>query len=227
MKSALRDLPNVERSATPAFASATSALKDAMPVVQGARPYVPDLVGGLLNGFGGVTGGYYDANGHYARIAFEGSPYSISNGGSLVPAPPADGSLAGYRKNVTVPLPGRRDPARRRQVEPVRAVRRALRSEGQPVKRIAAIATVLTAAALWAVLTASGGHADTYRVDALFDNAANLIPGQDVKIAGARGRAPSTRSSSRTTARRACRWRSTSASRRSAPTPTARSSRSR
>ncbi len=32
----------------------------------------------------------------------------------------------------------------------------------------------------------AGGSAPTYRVDAVFDSTANLIPGQDVKIAGAR-----------------------------------------
>jgi ABC-type transporter Mla subunit MlaD len=40
---------------------------------------------------------------------------------------------------------------------------------------------VATAAALGA-----GGKEQTYRVDAIFDSTANLIPGQDVKIAGAR-----------------------------------------
>jgi phospholipid/cholesterol/gamma-HCH transport system substrate-binding protein len=55
------------------------------------------------------------------------------------------------------------------------------------VKRVAAIATVLAAAAAWALLSAIGGEGpQSYRVDAIFDNAANLIPGQDVKIAGAR-----------------------------------------
>jgi phospholipid/cholesterol/gamma-HCH transport system substrate-binding protein len=54
------------------------------------------------------------------------------------------------------------------------------------VKRIAAVGSVLAAAALWALLSGTGGTPDSYRVDAIFDNAANLIPGQDVKIAGAR-----------------------------------------
>jgi phospholipid/cholesterol/gamma-HCH transport system substrate-binding protein len=54
------------------------------------------------------------------------------------------------------------------------------------VKRIAVIATVLAASGLWAMLSAIGGTEGNYRVDAIFDNASNLIPGQDVKVAGAR-----------------------------------------
>ena len=44
---------------------------------------------------------------------------------------------------------------------------------------------VLAVAAALATLGA-GGSEPTYRVDAIFDSTANLIPGQDVKIAGAR-----------------------------------------
>ena len=103
---ALERLPATERSATPAFASATSALEEALPIVAAARSYVPDVVAGLLNGFGGTTAGYYDANGHYARIALEGSPYSLNTSGSLIPVPPSDGSLAGYRKGLVARCPG-------------------------------------------------------------------------------------------------------------------------
>ena len=41
-------------------------------------------------------------------------------------------------------------------------------------------------AAAAVVTLGAGGTAPTYRVDAVFDSTANLIPGQDVKIAGAR-----------------------------------------
>jgi virulence factor Mce-like protein len=55
------------------------------------------------------------------------------------------------------------------------------------VKRIAAVASVLACAALAVLLSAAGGkQGGSYRVDAIFDNAAFLIPGQDVKIAGAK-----------------------------------------
>jgi phospholipid/cholesterol/gamma-HCH transport system substrate-binding protein len=55
------------------------------------------------------------------------------------------------------------------------------------VRRLAA--GVVVAALLVAALVATGARddsGDAYRVDAIFDNAGFLIPGQDVKIAGAR-----------------------------------------
>src|SRR5438093_1499275 len=51
-----------------------------------------------MNGFGGATGGYYDANGHYARISFQSSLYSLTNLGSLGPRPPSEQGLTGDRK---------------------------------------------------------------------------------------------------------------------------------
>lgn len=102
----LRRLPGLERSARPAIESAARALREALPIVTGLRPYVPDVVAGLLNGFGGTTSGYYDANGHYVRISFQGSPYSLNNSGSLVPVPPSEGSLSGYRRFVVARCPG-------------------------------------------------------------------------------------------------------------------------
>jgi len=67
-------------------------------------------------------------------------------------------------------------------------VRRAGRHAGErAVRRLAALAALLlvAAAATIAALGAGGGDG-RYRVDAIFDNAGFLIPGQDVKIAGAR-----------------------------------------
>jgi len=106
LTAALRGLPRLDRSARPAVTSAATALRGAAPIVAGLRPYVPDVVAGLLNGFGGTTTGYYDANGHYARISFQGSPFSLSQAGSLIPVPPADGSLSAYRRNVFARCPG-------------------------------------------------------------------------------------------------------------------------
>ena len=52
------------------------------------------------------------------------------------------------------------------------------------MRRLAAAALVLVAVV--ALVAAGGGEKKSYRVSAIFDNTAGLIPGQDVKIAGAR-----------------------------------------
>jgi phospholipid/cholesterol/gamma-HCH transport system substrate-binding protein len=102
----LTGLIGVSRAAVPAFESTVKVVDDGLPVLREVRPYVPDLVGGLLNGFGGTTSGYYDANGHYVRISFQSSVYSLTNIGSLVPLPQAQQGLTGYRKNVDRRCPG-------------------------------------------------------------------------------------------------------------------------
>jgi virulence factor Mce-like protein len=53
-----------------------------------------------------------------------------------------------------------------------------------PVKRLIGIG-LAAAAALLLVTARGGGASDHYRVDAVFSNAAGLIPGQNVEIAGA------------------------------------------
>jgi phospholipid/cholesterol/gamma-HCH transport system substrate-binding protein len=96
---ALEGLIGLGRAAVPAFDSTVKTVRDALPVVRDVRPYTPDLIGGVFNGFGGSTGGYYDANGHYARISFQGSVYTLTGLGSLLPRPPADQNLTGYDLN--------------------------------------------------------------------------------------------------------------------------------
>jgi phospholipid/cholesterol/gamma-HCH transport system substrate-binding protein len=102
----LRGFVPLERAAVPAFESAVRTGNDPLPVVRDARPYTPDLVGGLLNGFGGTTGAYYDANGHYARISFHSSVYSLTGAPSLVPLPPSQQGLTGYRSGLNERCPG-------------------------------------------------------------------------------------------------------------------------
>jgi hypothetical protein len=98
----LEKIPALDEAASPALASTTKALKGLLPIVAGLRTYVPDLVGGLFNGFGGAPGGYYDANGHYLRIALEGSPASLP--GFLAPSPGP--GFGGYRTGVDARCPG-------------------------------------------------------------------------------------------------------------------------
>ncbi|WP_354701331.1 hypothetical protein DSM112329_01644 [Paraconexibacter sp. AEG42_29] len=64
----LLSVPALDRIGRPALVSTTSALNAALPIAAGLRPYTPDVVSGLFNGFTGTTAGYYDANGHYARV---------------------------------------------------------------------------------------------------------------------------------------------------------------
>jgi phospholipid/cholesterol/gamma-HCH transport system substrate-binding protein len=103
----VRGFQPLAKTAVPAFESLRGTLADALPVVREARPYTPDVIGGLVNGFGGTTAGYYDANGHYARISFQGGPYSLNNAASVASAPSSskDG-LTGYRKGITARCPG-------------------------------------------------------------------------------------------------------------------------
>jgi phospholipid/cholesterol/gamma-HCH transport system substrate-binding protein len=102
----LNGLVRLSREAVPAFDSTVATVTDALPIVREARPYVPDVIGGLFNGFGGTTAGYYDANGHYARISFQGSTATLTGLGSLVPRPPEQQGLSGFRTKVERRCPG-------------------------------------------------------------------------------------------------------------------------
>jgi hypothetical protein len=96
----------VSRAGVPALKATAPTLRDLLPIVEEVRPYAPDVVGGLLNGFGGSTGGYYDANGHFARISFHSSAYSGQGLLSFLPAPNSTDGLAGFRKGVFRRCPG-------------------------------------------------------------------------------------------------------------------------
>src|SRR3954452_4741657 len=102
----LQRLPGLERSATPALDSTTATVSDLLPVVTEARPYAPDAVAGLFNGFGGATGGYYDANGQYTRISFQSSVYSLESNDAPAPIPSATPVLPGYQSGVAARCPG-------------------------------------------------------------------------------------------------------------------------
>ncbi len=107
LRAALEELPATDRIGRPALESATSALGASQHIVAAARPYVPDVVAGLLNGFGGTTGGYYDANGHYARIGLQGNPASGQGAGSnLAPQPGNAGGLDAFQRDVLSRCPG-------------------------------------------------------------------------------------------------------------------------
>jgi phospholipid/cholesterol/gamma-HCH transport system substrate-binding protein len=102
----LGQMPSLAARAVPAFQSSVQTTKDAMPIVRHLRAYAPDFVGGQLEGYGGAGSIYYDANGHYSRISFQGSGYTLTNEGTIVPQPPTVGGLTGYRMGVTSRCPG-------------------------------------------------------------------------------------------------------------------------
>jgi len=100
-------LPTVENQTSKVFPHAEDAIAAFQPNLNFARAYTPDI----LNGFGNVgqVTGYYDGNGHYARLSFSDLNLFRYNEGSgeLEPIPPskqyeAFGSSAGVRR----PCPG-------------------------------------------------------------------------------------------------------------------------
>jgi phospholipid/cholesterol/gamma-HCH transport system substrate-binding protein len=102
----LERLVPLSRAAVPAFDSTVKTVEDALPIVREARPYGVDVIGGLINGFGGTTAGYYDANGHYVRISFQGSTVTLTGVGGLVPRPPELQGLTGFRTDLDKRCPG-------------------------------------------------------------------------------------------------------------------------
>ncbi len=103
----LATLPAVQEGAAKAFPHSAEAITAFQPNLSFARAYTPDI----FNGFGklGQVTGYYDGNGHYARIQFSDLNIFKYNSGSgqLEPISPsrqyeAFGESAGVRR----PCPG-------------------------------------------------------------------------------------------------------------------------
>ena len=95
--STLVAMPELARTTVPALRSGTAAFKGLQPIVTGLRSYTPDLLGGFYEGFGGNETGYYDANGHFARIELEAGPGSDPGGLAKLP---------GYRTGLDARCPG-------------------------------------------------------------------------------------------------------------------------
>jgi phospholipid/cholesterol/gamma-HCH transport system substrate-binding protein len=108
LTAALKGLPSLSTTATKSFGSSTAALRGTAPIGAAARPYTPDLIAGLVNGFGGLQAGYYDANGHYARLSANASPRGANGLLSTLPgfdqnSPPPFNS---FRTHITHRCPG-------------------------------------------------------------------------------------------------------------------------
>jgi phospholipid/cholesterol/gamma-HCH transport system substrate-binding protein len=85
------------------FPRAIRTLDRAQPVVSYAREYTPDLAGWFTK-FGQVAG-YYDANGHYARVMPVFSPARLNSDNTLAALPPQQ-RTEGYERGILRPCPG-------------------------------------------------------------------------------------------------------------------------
>ena len=93
----LRGLPPLAKVAVPALRSTTTSLIAAMPIVDGIRPYTPELIDGFFSGLGRAAG-YYDANGHFARIGLVGGSTALT--GILSGGNPAVVDSANLRRRL-------------------------------------------------------------------------------------------------------------------------------
>jgi phospholipid/cholesterol/gamma-HCH transport system substrate-binding protein len=99
----LEGFPEVSRRTIPALRSGVAALVKLRPIITGLRPYTPDLLAGFFEGFTGNASGYYDANGHFARILVNLGPGTPTGG---VVATSGGANAAGYRTGITARCPG-------------------------------------------------------------------------------------------------------------------------
>jgi phospholipid/cholesterol/gamma-HCH transport system substrate-binding protein len=83
----LAALPEVQQRAAKSFPHSEEAITDFQPNLNFARAYTPDIFNGFAK-LGQVTG-YYDANGHYARISFADLNIFNYNSGELQPITPS------------------------------------------------------------------------------------------------------------------------------------------
>lgn len=95
-------LPGLAKSLQTASPSTVKALNESVPVTAFFGPYAPDLIG-LFHDFGQQTG-YYDANGHYARVSPDFADFKLSEG-KLIPVTPAEG-LQGLKTGQLTRCPG-------------------------------------------------------------------------------------------------------------------------
>ncbi len=89
----------------PASTTGIASLNASQPVIAFARPYAPDLLGSFSR-IGQITG-YYDANGHYARV--QNAAFNLFNWNSVTnnldPIPLAD-KFNGFTTAISTRCPG-------------------------------------------------------------------------------------------------------------------------
>ena len=189
---ALLASPATEKAASQSVEPTLAALDAGQPNVAFARPYTPDLIG-LLAKFGQVTA-YYDADGHYARVAPAGANIFQNTGGTLTPLAPAQqfDQYAALGLGPFLRCPGgstQAGAAGRPPIPRSGPPRRRLQSRrgtpGRMRRALAIVVVILGCVVLLSVGSAAGGEEGNYEVRAAFDNAAFLVNGEEVRIAGA------------------------------------------
>ena len=94
--------PRLAKLTETIFPRAIRALDRSQPVIDYARQYTPDIAGWITK-FAEVAG-YYDANGHYARVQPVFAP-TVLSGGALQAVPPAR-HFEGYQRGILRHCPG-------------------------------------------------------------------------------------------------------------------------
>jgi phospholipid/cholesterol/gamma-HCH transport system substrate-binding protein len=99
-------LPAVQRRSSTTFPRSEAAIEAFQPNLEFARSYTPDI----FNGFGrlGQITGYYDGNGHYARVQFALNLFEREEDGELEAIPPSEQYSAAFGDSAGVrrPCPG-------------------------------------------------------------------------------------------------------------------------
>jgi phospholipid/cholesterol/gamma-HCH transport system substrate-binding protein len=84
----LQATPSLARLAEGAFPRMIKEFNDSQPQVDTFRQYTPDVVAALSDL--GQAGGYYDANGHYARTQPFFGAFGVNGANQLTPRPPSE-----------------------------------------------------------------------------------------------------------------------------------------
>jgi phospholipid/cholesterol/gamma-HCH transport system substrate-binding protein len=84
----LKTTPSLTRVALPAFKHLIQEMNDSQQQLDTLREYAPDVVAALTNL--GQVGGYYDANGHYARTQPVFNAFTVNGFNQLEPQPPSN-----------------------------------------------------------------------------------------------------------------------------------------
>jgi phospholipid/cholesterol/gamma-HCH transport system substrate-binding protein len=100
---AIRALPELAKVLSTSSPANVTALKESLPITAPLGPYSPDLIG-FVRDFGAGSG-YYDANGHYARVAPLFNDFSLGANNTLTPVTPQQG-LQGLTSHQLRRCPG-------------------------------------------------------------------------------------------------------------------------